>query len=146
MKATFSEGCITFCRQPGDPKFHGLRFAKGEHALLRFLARWLNARGFDVIKKRAWKDGHLIGDQFQPYLRCRTPRADVPHVMLWSGFYALRGANEDWNRGEVALLLETDCFLKGQATELVIANLCRMYPGEMSLAGSRRLADLQPTS
>ena len=45
-------------REPGDPRFHGLRFAKGEHSLFRFIANWLNARGFDLIKKRAQKDGH----------------------------------------------------------------------------------------
>ena len=30
--------------------------------------------------------------------------------MVWSGFYALHGANQDWNRGQVSLLLETDVF------------------------------------
>ena len=53
MRAAISEGCscITFYREPSDPKFHGLRFAKGEHALFRFIARWLNSRGFDLIKE-----------------------------------------------------------------------------------------------
>jgi hypothetical protein len=140
MNARFSEGCVTFTREPGDPRFHGARFAKGEHALFRFLARWLNARGFDLIKKRAWKDGHLIGDEFQPYLRTRKPRQGVPHVMVWSGFYAPHGANEDWNRdGQVELLLEVDCFEKGQATETMIRSLCGKRPGEMSLGGEPHL-------
>ena len=142
MRAAFSEGCscVTFYREAGDPRFDGIRFAKGEHALFRFVARWLNARGFDVIKKRAQKDGHMIGDQYQPYLRCRKPRAGVPHVMVWSGFYALRGANEDWNKGQVSLLLETDCFEKGQDTGALVAALCRRYPSEMSLGGEPHLA------
>ena len=73
MKARFFEGCVTFYREPGDPRFHGARFAKGERSLLRFVARWLNARGFDLIKKRAQLDGHMIGDRYQPYLRCASP-------------------------------------------------------------------------
>ena len=76
MRAAFSEGCgsVTFHREASDPKFHGSRHAKGEHALFRFIGKWLNAHGFDVIKKRAQKDGHMIGDQYQPYLRCSKPR------------------------------------------------------------------------
>ena len=136
MKARFSEGCVTFYREPGDPRFHGARYAKGECSLLRFVARWLNARGFDLIKKRAQLDGHMIGDRYQPYLRCRKPSKGVPHVMVWSGFYALHGANEDWNRdGQVELLLEVDCFEKGQDTETMIRSLCRKRPDEMSLGG-----------
>lgn len=148
MKAVFSEGCscVTFYREAGDPRFHGLKFAKGEHALFHFIARWLVARGFDLIKKRAQKDGHMIGDQYQPYLRCRKPRGGVPHVMVWSGFYALRGANEDWNRGQVSLLLETDCFERGQDTEALVAALCRKHPAEMRFGGEPHLRDLQPVS
>jgi hypothetical protein len=147
MKAAISEGCscVTFYREPGDPKFHGLKFAKGELALFRYLARWLNVRGFDVIKKRAQLDGHMIGDQYQPYLRCAKPRAGVPHVMVWSGFYALRGANQDWNEGQVSLLLEADCFEKGQATEALVADLCRKRPGDMTLGGEPHLRDSQLT-
>ena len=95
MHAVFSDGYITFHRDKSDPRFHGTRFAKGEHALMHRIAKWLNARGFDVIKKRARRNGHLTGDQFQPYIRCRKPRIDVPHIYIWSGFYALYGADED---------------------------------------------------
>ena len=53
MKAVFSEGYVTFHREESDPRFHGLRFARGEHRLMHFIAKWPNARGFDVIRKRA---------------------------------------------------------------------------------------------
>jgi hypothetical protein len=148
MQAAFSEGCgcVTFYRQQTDPKFHGLRFARGEHRLFRYLVRWLNARGFDLIEKRAQRDGHMIGDSYQPYIRTRKPKADKPHVYVWSGFYALRGANEDWNRdGRVSLLLETDCFLKGQDTEALIRALCRQHPDEMTFGGEPHLRDLHLT-
>ena len=147
MKAAISEGCecITFYREQGDPRFDGLRYAKGEHALFRFIGKWLNARGFDVIKKRAQKDGHLIGDQYQPYLRTLKPRAGVPHIMVWSGFYALRGANQDWNQGQVTLLLETDCFERGQDTEALVTDLCQQHPDDLTFGGEPHLHDLQLT-
>jgi len=147
VKAAFSEGCgyVTFYRDEGDPRFDGVRFAKGEHSLFRFIAKWLNARGFDVIKKRAQKDGHMIGHEYQPYIRCSKPQVGAPHIMIWSGFYALRGANTDWNKGQVSLLLETDCFLKGQDTEAVVGTLCQKYPDQMSLGGSPHLRDLHLT-
>lgn len=145
MKAAFSEGCsyVTFYREAGDSRFHGGKFARGEHRLFRFIARWLNARGFDLIKKRAQLDGHMIGDSYQPYVRTRKPKAGVPHIYLWSGFYAFRGANEDWNTdGQVSLLLETDCFLKGQDTEALIWAFCRKHPDEMTFGGEPHLRDL----
>jgi hypothetical protein len=137
MKASFDigqrDGCVTFYRDKTDPRFHGMKFARGEHGLMHHIAKWLNARGFDLIKKRAQKDGHLIGDIYQPYLRCRKPRKDVPHIYIWSGFYQLRGADADWNDGEVTLLLEIDVFGKGQDTMREIATLCRRHPDEMRM-------------
>ena len=142
MNAVFSEGYVTFHRDTTDLRFHGLRFAKGEHGLMHRIAKWLNARGFDLIKKRAQKDGHMIGDEYQPYVRCRKPRKDVPHIYVWLGFYALRGANEDWNKdGRVELILETDVFGKGQDTIAMIAALCRRYP-EMRIEPDHHLRGL----
>ena len=113
MKVTFylNGGYATFVRETTDPKFYGTRSAKGEHALLHFIMQWLNARGFDLIKTRLQKDGHLMGDQFQPYLRSRQGTyGSAAHVYLVSGFYQIRGANEDWNQGEVTLQLHGNVF------------------------------------
>ena len=106
MKIEFSPGggSVKLTREPGDPKFYGTRFAAGEHALLHHLKIALNKQGDDLIKKRVQKDGHMMGDEFQPYLRTRGPRSRGRQVMIYSGFYALRGANDDWNeKGEVTL-------------------------------------------
>ena len=133
MNAVFADGYVTFHRDKSDPRLYGTRFAKGEHCLMHRIAKWLNARGFDVIKKRAQRDNHMIGDSYQPYIRCRKPAKAVPHIYIWSGFYALHGANEDWNEGSVTLLLETDVFGKGQDTMAMIAALCERHPGEMKM-------------
>ena len=128
MRATIKNGTITFHREKFDPKFHGIKLAKGEHSLFRLIAKWLNERGFDVIKKRASKDGHMIGDEYQPYIRTRKHTSNAPHIMIWSGFYALRGANEDWNQGEVTLRLETDCFETGQDTMSMLRTISKCHP------------------
>ncbi len=96
-------GQIEFTREATDPKFYGIAGAKGEHALFHFIKKWLNERGFDCIKKRAQSDGHMVGDEFQPYLRERKGK-----WCIISGFYALRGANEDWNEGLVDLNFHGD--------------------------------------
>ena len=127
MKAKFYKGAVTFYREEGDPHFHGIKHAKGEHALLHFIKKWLNARGFDLIKKRAQQDGHMLGDQYQPYLRCRHKNSNSPHIMLYSGNYALRGANEDWNNGEVRLLMQDNCFDNGNMTWQRIKALAKEF-------------------
>ena len=132
MRAVFEDGSVTFLKDQGDPRFHGAKHAKGEHALFRFITRWLNAHGFNLIKKRAQKDGHMVGDEYQPYIRCASRQKSAPNVMILSGFYALHGANEDWNKGNVQLSLETDCFGTGQNTKAAIRDLCEAHPGEMT--------------
>lgn len=97
-------GDVTFFREPGDPKFYGFKLAAGEHKLFHFLKRKLNEEGNDLIKKRIQKDGHMMGDQYQPYIRTRKRTSKGLNIQIFSGFYALHGANEDWNKdGEVTL-------------------------------------------
>jgi len=69
----------------------------------------LNNNGFDLIKKRMHKDGHLV-DDMQQYLRTRHKRSNTPHIMIHSPFFAFRGAEQDWNEGEVVLTLTPDAF------------------------------------
>lgn len=100
------QSTVTFIRESTDPKFYGVKYAKGEKALFHFLKGELNKQGNDFIKKGIQKDGHLMGDQYQPYLRTRSPKSPGLNVAIYSGFYAIRGANEDWNDGEVTLCVE----------------------------------------
>jgi hypothetical protein len=96
-------GEVRFIREVTDPKFYGAKYATGESALFHFIKKWLNERGFDCIKKRAQSDGHMVGDQYQPYLRDRKGK-----WCIISGFYALRDANKDWNEGCVDLNFHGD--------------------------------------
>ena len=98
-------GSITVTREKSDRKYYGHVHASGEHSLFRCIAKYLNARGFNLIKIRAQKDGHMLGDEYQPYLRPPKRGKKPCLIYIYSGFYALRGANEDWNHGEVDLMV-----------------------------------------
>ena len=115
MRAIFclnrNGGTVTFHREDGDKKYYGQRHAAGEHNLFYAIKKWLNERGFDLIKKRAQNDGNMIGDQYQPYIRIRSRNSQAPHIAIYSGFYALRGANVDWNEGAVTLILQGGWYL-----------------------------------
>jgi len=62
MRFELAEHSITAIREGGDPKFYGVQFARGESRLLHQIKIVLNNNGFDLIKKRMWKDGHLVDD------------------------------------------------------------------------------------
>jgi hypothetical protein len=132
VKFTFGmqqAGTVTFYSGVNDPKFYGTVHAKGENALFYFLKKWLNEHGFNLVKKSAQADGHMVGDQYQPYLRTSIdwPRNDIPHICIMSGFYALRGANEDWNKGSVTLDFHGDYFGKEQDTFALIRALAKQH-------------------
>jgi hypothetical protein len=66
--------------------------------LLHQIKTKLIEAGFDVIKKRAWKDGHMVADHVQ-YIRQRAG-----NWCLWHHSYAIRDLYPDWNNeGEVYL-------------------------------------------
>jgi hypothetical protein len=105
-----NHACIV-TREPGDPRFSGVAKAKGESRLLYHIKNILNAQGYDLIKKRMWKDGHLV-DDMQQYLRTRkatgNPEKDI---YIWNGQFAIRGAEEPLNEsGTVTLNVETNVF------------------------------------
>ena len=94
MHAVFSDSCITFHRNKSDPRFHGTRFAR---ANMRSCTAspvaecpWLRCRREAGTENRA---SHR--DQFRAVHPLPQPRIDMPHIYIWSGFYALYGANED---------------------------------------------------
>jgi hypothetical protein len=111
MKVEVNDHVCTVTKEPGDPHFSGVVNAAGESRLLYHIKNILNARGYDLIKKRAYKDGHLMADM-QQYLRTRkssgNPKKDI---YIYSPFFAIEGADEVLNRnGQVCLSVETDVF------------------------------------
>lgn len=118
MKIEVSKTSITFIREPDDPKFYGVKEAKGESNLFHWLKKQIaNGHpdlpdGFptDFIKKRMWKDGHMV-DEMQQYLRSRKPvetdeDGDKLYLAMSNGYWAIQGAEYYWNDGSVTLNLD----------------------------------------
>lgn len=109
MKVTINGNTCTVIRENGDPKYYGNRNAKGESNLLHAIKAELNKQGYDLIKKRMWRDGHLV-DDFQQYLRTRKKGAGKADIFIFNNFWAIRGANDDFNKGKVELEVHYNVF------------------------------------
>lgn len=91
------DGSLQVTREATDPKFYGIRYAAGESRLLYHLKNKLNREGWKLIKKRMQKDGHMMGDEYQQYLRGYDP--DGRLVGIYSGHYQIEGLEVPFNRG-----------------------------------------------
>lgn len=102
--------CIV-TKEPGDPRFSGVVNAAGESRLLYHIKKILNNRGYDLIKKRMWKDGHLV-DDLQQYLRTRKPTGNGIHdIYIYNPLWSVSGADEILNeRGVVHLTVVRNIF------------------------------------
>jgi hypothetical protein len=106
------DGCrCIVTREPGDPSFRGIRNDKGESRLLHHVKLALIGQGHDLIKKRMWKDGHLVDDR-QQYLRTRKSTGDSSRdIYIYNDHYAIWSAGERiMNDGTVTLAVITGVF------------------------------------
>ena len=102
--------CIV-TKEPGDPVFRNSEWASAESTFLHHVKKELIAKGHDVIKKRMWKDGHLMGDE-QQYIRTRSHRSPKPHLYIWNSTWAVHDAGMEFNEhGKTVLKVEFDVFL-----------------------------------
>ena len=113
MQVTFDKSSMLVEKEHGDKNFYTTNWASGESVLLHCLKKMLNNCGFDLIKKRMWKDGHLV-DAGQLYLRTRKPSGDpAKDIMLYNAHWQMRGLDEDWRQvGNCRLALVCNCFSK----------------------------------
>lgn len=109
MKLEFKDNCLIVTRESNDKKYYGIANGSGESNLLNDIKKELNKQGYDLIKKRMWKDGHLV-DDLQQYLRTRKKGSGKGDIYIYSNFWAIRGANEDFNKGELTLSVERNVF------------------------------------
>lgn len=118
MKVTLNENTCHVEAEPGDPRFtkQGSKmsrsgFGNRESRFLHHVKLALKAQGHDVIKKRMWKDGHMVSDH-QQYIRERRWKFAV----YW-GSYAIRDAVDDFiQEGEVTLQVVRDLIVKERET------------------------------
>jgi hypothetical protein len=88
MKVKLSGSVCRVEREPNDPRF------RSESQLLHRIKIALNKQGFDLIKKRMWKDGHLVSEHVQ-YLRAKSPKS--PCLAIWNERYQIEDAGERFN-------------------------------------------------
>ncbi len=110
MKIEFHETYILVYREKGDKAYYGVINAAGESALLYAIKKLLNLQGYDLIKKRMHKDGHLVSEM-QQYLRTRKPSGNPDKdIYISNSQWCIEGAEIDYNEGCVMLSLTKDIF------------------------------------
>ena len=67
-----------------------------ESRLLYNVRKILNGRGYGLLKKRMWRDGHMFGCEHSQYLRSRNLKA-IPSLYIYHADYALEVAAESYN-------------------------------------------------
>ena len=108
MEVELEDSTCVVLRSGNDPKYYGTRRAAGESKLLHALKMELNKRGFDFIKKRMWRDGHMV-DDMQQYIRERRP-VGGRQLCIFNNAWATEGANDAYNdRGCVTLSVVDLC-------------------------------------
>lgn len=93
VELNLEKGVCLVTKEFNDPKFSGVINAAGESKLLHHVKNELIKQGFDVIKKRMWKDGHLV-DDLQQYVRTRSKKAGF---MIYNSTWQIAGAEEKLN-------------------------------------------------
>jgi hypothetical protein len=111
MKVELRENWCIVTREDGDKKFYNTGWASAESVFLYHVKKKLIEMGHDVIKKRMWKDGHMM-DQEQQYIVTR--KGYEPSFYIWNSSYALFDAGQKFNeRGEMMLAMIRDIWKGG---------------------------------
>jgi hypothetical protein len=85
-------GIVIVEKQDGDPYFHTTKWALAESTFLYHIKKQLIKAGYDCIKKRMWKDGHMV-DNTQQYIRDRKGE-----WCIYNDNYFLYDAGEEFNK------------------------------------------------
>ena len=96
MKVTINNNTVSVNRTDDKERFYN------ESQLLYQIKNELIKQGYDVIKKRMWKDGHLMGNDDTQYIRERNYK-----FAIYDGEYQIRFLHKDFNKdGYVTLSIE----------------------------------------
>jgi hypothetical protein len=94
-------GQVHITKEKGDPHFSRSGWSDAESTFLYRVKQELIKQGYDCIKKRMWKDGHMTDDQHQ-YIRDRKGK-----WFIYNASWAVYDAGEKFNEyGEVDLWYE----------------------------------------
>ena len=105
VNLNFDKHYCEVTREEGDPLFSRGGWGDAESTFLYHVKQELIKQGYDVIKKRMWKDGHMVDDS-QQYVRSRK-LTDDSGFMIFNGSYAIHDAGSEFNKeGSYNLYLE----------------------------------------
>ena len=102
MKVKLLENSCVVTKEAADKKYYGSNWSDVESTFLHHVKQELIKQGFDVIKKRMWKDGHMVDDT-QQYIRTRKPGSDpTPDwFCIYNSSYAVFDAGDSFNDLEI---------------------------------------------
>jgi len=107
MNVMFKDNLCVVTWQKGD----GYMNLSNESRFLYHLQHTLKlTKKFDLVKKRMWKDGHMVAEE-QQYLRTRSWRSVLPHFCIYNHNYALYDAGQQFRQARIIdLRMEFDIF------------------------------------
>jgi len=100
MKVELKENICIVTKEKGDKSFHSTQWASAESTFLYHVKKELERQGIELIKKRMWKDGHLVDDE-QQYLRTRKKKNCF---CIYNSAYAINDAGLKFNEDEKFVL------------------------------------------
>lgn len=110
MKVTVIENALIVEREAGDKGYYNSGWSNAESILLSDIQKYLNQFGYDLIKKRMWKDGHMVCET-QQYLRTRSKKVNAPHIYIYNSSYSVYDAGKElMEHGKVTLQIDRDVF------------------------------------
>lgn len=106
IELNLEKGYCKVIKEPGDPRFSSSNWALAESTFLHHVKKGLIKLGYDVIKKRMWKDGNMVDDT-QQWVRTRKwigPDNTPGEFAVYNNSYAIYDAGMKFNEdGEVIL-------------------------------------------
>jgi hypothetical protein len=100
VKLDLSKGTFKVIKEQGDKRYKR-GYAPPESGFLYDVMHELKDQGYDVIKKRMAKDGHMMDDT-QQYIRTRkymtSPTGTFGEFCIYSRVYALVDLGEEYNK------------------------------------------------
>jgi hypothetical protein len=100
VKFNLADYKIEVIKEAGDKRYKR-GYALPESGFLYDVMQELKSQGYDVIKKRMAKDGHMMDDT-QQYIRTRkymtSPEGTFGEFAIYSRAYALVDLGEEYNK------------------------------------------------
>lgn len=95
MKVQLNTNTCTITKEAGDKRY-ARGYSQPESGLLYDVCKALKAQGFDVLKKRMWRDGHLV-DKSQQYIRTRKYYSNPNGFCVYNANWQIWDAGEKFN-------------------------------------------------